>query len=116
MPELAGRNRGEFRRRPGRRRWSHLAGHPEKPSVFNGLPAHLSAAAAALDPMSGLTSAPATGTHVSIDAMGRSRVQAAASQADRTRLVHDARRVAETSAPGVRGMLVYQVCGPSVTR
>ena len=43
---------------------------------------HLSAAAA-LDPMSGLTSPPATGTHVSIDAMGRSRGQAAASQADR---------------------------------
>ena len=70
---------------------------------------HLSAAAAALDPASGLTSPPATGTHVSIDAMGRCRVQAAASPADRTRLVQDARRVAETSAPGVRGMLVYQV-------
>ena len=40
--------------------------------------------------------------------MGRSRVQAAASPADRTRLVQDARGVAETSTPGIRGMLVYQ--------
>jgi hypothetical protein len=70
---------------------------------------HLSAAAAALEPLSGLTNPPAAGTHVSVDAMGRTRVQAAASPADRTRLVQDARRVAETSTPGVRGMLVYQV-------
>jgi hypothetical protein len=70
---------------------------------------HLSAAAAALDPASGFASPPATGTHVSIDAMGRTRVQAAASPADRTRLVRDARRVAETTAPGIRGMLVYEV-------
>jgi len=69
---------------------------------------HLSAAAA-LDPASGFTSPPATGSHVSIDPMGRTRVQAAASPADRTRLVRDARRVAETSAPGARGMLVYDV-------
>jgi hypothetical protein len=70
---------------------------------------HLTAAAAALEPLSGLTKPPATGTHLSIDAMGRTRVQAAASPADRTLLVQDARRVAETSTPGVRGMLVYQV-------
>lgn len=70
---------------------------------------HLTAAAAALDPISGLSSPPATGTHLSIDALGRTHVQAAASASDRTRLVQDARRVAETSTPRVRGMLVYDV-------
>ena len=70
---------------------------------------HMTATAAPREPLSGLTNPAATGTHLSIDAMGRTRVQAAASPADRTRLVQDARRVAKTSTPGVRGMLVYQV-------
>ena len=77
---------------------------------------HLTAAAAALDPASGFSSPPATGTHVSIDAMGRTRVQAAASPADRTRLVRDARRVAETSTPGSGGCWCTRWCGRSVTR
>ena len=69
----------------------------------------LSAAAAALDPGERADQPTGDRYHVAIDAMGRSSVQAAASPADRTRLVQDARRVAETSTPGVRGMLVCRV-------
>lgn len=64
---------------------------------------HLRAAAAALDPASGIADPPVTGTHLSINALGRTRVPAAASPADRARLVQDARRDAETTPPGARG-------------
>jgi hypothetical protein len=68
---------------------------------------HLTAAAAALDAVTTIDNPGAGGTYLSVDASGRARVQAGSTAADRDRLVHDARRIAETVRPRDRGMLVY---------
>jgi hypothetical protein len=77
---------------------------------------HLTAAAGALEPSSGFTNPPAGGTHLSIDAMGRTRVQAAASPADRTAWCRTPAWSPKT-APRASGACWYtRWSGPSETR
>ena len=92
-----------------------LLGDLQANQALNDAAQHLTAAAAQ-EPLSGLTDPPATGTHLAIDAMGRTRVQAAASPADRTRLVQAARRVAETRTPASGACWCIRWSGPSATR